>query len=96
MGGLILEPEKRALINSVINQAINARAQGAPTPAPDQSSMMAPQAPMPTQPSLGAAQVAAPATAPKPKSAEDSPEENKLILQMLVKRAGKMLNNMGQ
>lgn len=89
-----MDPQKRQLINSVINQAINARAQGAPTPAPDQSSMAAPQAPMPTQPSLGSAQTAAPATA-KPKSSEDSPEENKLILQMLVKRAGKMLNNMG-
>lgn len=89
-----MDEQKRALINSVINQAINARAQGAPTPAPDQSSMAAvPQAPMPVQPSLGAAQTATPQA--KPKSTEDSPEENKLILQMLVKRAGKMLNNMG-
>ena len=90
-----MDENKRALINSVINQAIAARAQGAPTPAPDQSSMAAPQAPVAPQPSLGSAQVAAQQTA-KPKSAEDSPEENKLILQMLVKRAGKMLNNMGQ
>ena len=56
--------------------------------------MAAPQVPMPVQPSLGSAQVAAP-QAPKPSSGEDSPAENKLILQMLVKRAGKMLNNMG-
>ena len=93
-----MDENKRALINAVINQAINARAQGAPTPAPDQSSMAAPQAPVAPQPSLGSAQVAAPQTAgaPKPPSGEDSPQENKLILQMLVKRAGKMLNNMGQ
>ncbi len=88
-----MDEQKRALINAVINQAINARAQGAPTPAPDQSSMAAPQAPMPVQPSLGGAQTAVP-VAPKPKSSEDSPEEDKLVLQMLVKRAGKMLNNM--
>lgn len=92
-----MDTQKRQLINAVINQAMQARAQGAPTPAPDQSSMAAPQPPVAPQPSLGAAQVAAPQTAGASKpSGEDSPAENKLILQMLVKRAGKMLNNMGQ